>query len=56
MKAFQGDGRDAEILSVHFIESLKNVILVMEASDIFSQVSKRSGQVNLDLFHWTWLT
>ncbi len=34
-----------DALSLHFTESLKNVLLAMYASNIFDLVSQRSGQV-----------
>lgn len=38
-------GAPGESVSVHFTESLKNILLVMHASGTFDHASKRSGQV-----------
>ena len=42
-----GPTAPASSLAMHFTESLKNVLLVMHASGVFAEASKRSGQVTL---------
>ena len=42
-----GTDSSSELLSMHFIESLRNVLHVLQTSGIFLQASKRSGQVRM---------